>query len=99
LHAAHHNYRVSSTVHNIHTWATVLVLQQFTFPVASPYKRRFYSIGTHWTSGESQQVTESVHCGAQIDSEIIKWLVEVGNGSYNLFLIVPTHELHHTLKH
>ena len=35
-------------------------------------------------SGESQQVTESVHGGAQIDSEI-KLLVEEHNGSYNIY--------------
>jgi hypothetical protein len=36
-------------------------------------------------SGESQQVTDSVHGGgAQIDSQI-KLLVEEHNGSYNIY--------------
>jgi hypothetical protein len=67
LYAEHHNYRVRSTVHNVHAWGTVLVHEQLTFPVASLYKGSFYSIGTHWMSGENQQVTECVHCGAQIN--------------------------------
>jgi hypothetical protein len=39
LHAEHHNYRVRSTVHNVHTWGTLLVQQQFTFSAAPLYKR------------------------------------------------------------
>ena len=41
LHAEHHNYRAGSTVHNVHTWGTVLLQQQFTFPAVSRRKRGF----------------------------------------------------------
>jgi len=51
LHAEHHNYRVRSTVHNVHTWGTLLVQRQFTFPAASLDKEELQSISTHWMSG------------------------------------------------